>query len=80
MSGRITCAWCKKIIAPKSPRMRLFESDSVRTEGKTLASFYPGCGDDLLDCCETSTTSAAVAPIMVAKADMMRRVRDNTKC
>ena len=48
----ILCSWCGCPVAPKAPRMRLFESEGVRTDGKTIATFHPECGDDLLNACE----------------------------
>ena len=41
--------------------MRLFESEGVRTDGKTLATFHPECGDALLDYCEKISKRREVA-------------------
>ena len=49
---KITCCWCGTPVEPKAPRMRIFESQSIRTDGQTLAHFHPECGDALLDLCE----------------------------
>jgi hypothetical protein len=32
--------------------MRIYQSDSIRVSGNTLAHFHPDCGDALLDFCE----------------------------
>jgi hypothetical protein len=41
--------------------MRLFESEGIRTDGKTLATFHPECGDVLLDYCEKISAQREVA-------------------
>lgn len=56
MSGPVRCSWCGQLVMPKASRMRLFESESSRTEGKTLATFHPTCGDAVLDFCEKHST------------------------
>lgn len=48
----IACSWCGKMVRPKAPRMRLFDSEGIRVSGRWLAHFHPECGDALLDFCE----------------------------
>jgi len=53
MSARVvTCSWCGEVVLPNGPRMRLFESETIRVSGTWLAHFHPECGDALLDHCE----------------------------
>jgi hypothetical protein len=75
MSGKVLCSWCGKVIVVKGPRMRLFESQSVRTEGRTLASFHPQCGDAMLDYCEARSDESLATRLLMAKADLMRRAQ-----
>lgn len=54
---KITCSWCGKPVTPNAARMRIHESISIRASGKWLAHFHPECGDELLDFCESRTSS-----------------------
>lgn len=60
VTPKIHCSWCGEAIAPNAARMRLHESETTRVSGKWLAHFHPGCGDLLLDYCETR--AQAIAP------------------
>lgn len=53
------CSWCGQKVRPKAARMRLYESESIRVSGKTLAHFHLGCGDKLLDFCESQLKGKA---------------------
>jgi hypothetical protein len=49
----ITCSWCGEVVAPRSARMRILDSQGIRCSGKWIAHFHPECGDAVLDYCES---------------------------
>lgn len=58
----ITCSWCGRPILPKTPRrMRVFQYENISVSGKWLATFHPGCGDEMLDFCHTREAALLVA-------------------
>lgn len=57
----IVCSWCGTPVRPGGARMRLFQSETIRVSGNTLAHFHVGCGDALLDLCEGRTAGGQKA-------------------